>query len=528
MAFGRSSAYTFIVDFRSKCPHFRMMTEVEIRAAGLAVSQYGVDPVDVERLTNMVLDGRARGETITLFTLLEDEGLLGSQQVHDLRFGLDQTRIDPHAAPPPGDVDLRRLKRLGDYRVLRLLGEGGMGAVFLAFNEPEQKQVALKVLSSDMSRQQSNLDRFLREAKSGALLNHPNIVRNLASGKDRPTGLHFIVLEYVDGETAQHWLEHLGRLKVGDAFHIILDIARALEYAHSRNIIHRDIKPGNILIAESGLSKLSDLGLAKRLDEVSNLTQTKQGFGTPYYMPYEQAINAKSADARSDIYALGSTLYHLVTGEVPFSGDNPMEIVDKKAVGFFLPASAVADEIPDSVDRILTRMMARDPADRYQTASEVIVDLERAKLAAGVLSFVSSDKAMRDPHIRQRLTTPAPATLADLQQPRAKDEVDDLWFVRYRNSEEKWVKAKLTRKSIVERWRAKRFGEDAGVSGSASGPFLPLRDVFAEINPETKSGSKRKAGATPAPPKTRFWKLVSAVAGFIAIVVALVIWRLTR
>ncbi len=506
-----------------------MMTEVEIRAAGLAVSQYGVDPVDVERITNMVLDGRARGEQITLFTLLEDEGLLASQQIHDLRFGLDQTHIDPHAAPPPGDVDLRRLKRLGDYRVLRLLGEGGMGAVFLAFNETEQKQVALKVLSSEMARQHTNLDRFLREAKSGTILNHPNIVRNLASGKDRATGLHFIVLEYVDGETAQHWLEQQGRLKVGDAFHIILDIARALEYAHSRSIIHRDIKPGNILIAESGLAKLSDLGLAKRLDEVSNLTQTKQGFGTPYYMPYEQAINAKSADARSDIYALGSTLYHLISGEVPFSGDNPMEIVDKKAVGFFLPASAVAEGIPDAVDRILTRMMARDPGDRYQTASEVIVDLERAKLAAGVLSFVSSDKAMRDPHIRQRLTTPAQATLADLQQPRTKEEVDDLWFVRYRNKEGKWAKAKLSRKSIVERWRAKRLGDDAGVSGSASGPFLPLREVFAEIEPESKSASKRGASRRAKKPDPRYWWFVGGgAAGLFLIVVAIAIWWMSR
>src|SRR6476620_11101289 len=101
-----------------------MLTEVEIRAAGLAVSQYGVDPIDVERITDMLRDGRARGEQITFFSLLEEEGLLGTQQVHDLRFGLDQTRIDPAGSPPPGDVNLRKLKRLADYRILRLLGEG--------------------------------------------------------------------------------------------------------------------------------------------------------------------------------------------------------------------------------------------------------------------------------------------------------------------------------------------------------------------------------------------------------------------
>jgi serine/threonine protein kinase len=507
-----------------------MLTEVEIRAAGLAVTQFGVDPVEVERITNMVLDGRARGESVTLFSLLEEEGLLGGQQVQDLRFGLDQTRIDPHASPPPGDIDLRKLKRLGDYRILRLLGEGGMGAVFLAFHEIEQKQVALKVLSSEMARQQSNLDRFLREAKSGSLLNHPNIVRNLASGKDRATSLHYIVLEYVDGETAQHLLEKQGRLKVGDAFHIILDIARALEYAHSRSIIHRDIKPGNILVAESGLAKLSDLGLAKRLDAASNLTHANQGFGTPYYMPYEQAVNAKMADVRSDIYALGATLYHLVTGEVPFGGENAMEIVEKKEVGFFPPASAVVADMPEAVDRILARMMARQPADRFQTASEVIVDLERSNLPAAVLSFVSSDKALQDPHIRQRLTAPAQPTLADLQLARSKNEpVVDHWFVRYRNDEDKWAKVKLPRKDIVERWRAKKFGADAGVSGSVGGPFLPLREVFSEIDSDAKAAARRRLPGLPARSDPRFWWIVgSAVAGALTATALVVSWFLMR
>lgn len=498
-----------------------MLTEVEIRAAGMAVSQFGVDPIDVERVTQMVLDGRARGEAVTFFSLLENEGLLETDQVHDLRFGLDQTRIDPLAVPPPGDVDLSKLKRLGDYRILRLLGEGGMSAVFLAFHETEHRQVALKVLSSEMARQQSTLDRFLREGKSGALLNHPNIVRNLSYGKDRITGLHFIVLEYVAGDTAQSILERQGRLKVGDAFHIILDIARGLEYAHSRKIIHRDIKPANILVAETGLSKLSDLGLAKNLDEVSNLTQTKQGFGTPYYMPYEQALNAKSADVRSDIYALGATLYHLVTGEVPFSGSNAMEVVEKKENGFFPPAGAIVSTIPEAVDRILIRMMARKPEDRYQTASEVIVDLQRTNLAAPMLSFVSSDKALRDPHIRQRMMSATETTLADLNQSPPKTDPEDRWFVRYRKEDGRWAKVKLSRKEIVRRWQKGRFGNDAGVSGVASGPFLPLREVFAEIGP--KGPKREEPVATPDRQLRRV-----AIASLVAIAIAVSIWLAIR
>src|SRR5262249_31853657 len=148
--------------------------------------------------------------------------------------------------------------------------------------------------------------------------NHPNIVRCIEVGQDEPTGKHYLILEYVEGPSAQALLERQGRLPIGDAVHLILDVARALEHAHSRNGIHRDIKPDNILLTPSGVAKLADLGLAKRTDEASNLTALRQGFGTLLYIPCEQAFNAKQADCRSDIYALGATLYHLVAGEVPF------------------------------------------------------------------------------------------------------------------------------------------------------------------------------------------------------------------
>src|SRR3954467_8642228 len=170
---------------------------------------------------------------------------------------MDDTHIDPSrpAAPPPagpaGD-----LRRLGHYRILRRLGEGGMGAVYLGYHEGNDAQVAIKVLGEALAGNQSYVDRFYREAKSGALLNHPNIVRSLAAGQDRATGKHYLVLEFVDGPSAQNLLDGQGRLAVGDAVHVALDVARALEYAHSRNFVHRDIKPDNILLAKSGLAKL--------------------------------------------------------------------------------------------------------------------------------------------------------------------------------------------------------------------------------------------------------------------------------
>jgi serine/threonine protein kinase len=160
---------------------------------------------------------------------------------------MDNTQIDSIAVPqgglPPSD-----LRNLGEYRLLRRLGEGGMGEVYLGFSERLGEQVAVKILADHLSSNQSYVDRFHREAKSGALLNHPNIVRTLNVGQDQATGKFYLVLEYVEGFSAHVLLDKQGKLAVGDAVHIALDVARALEHAHSRNIVHRDIKPDNILL----------------------------------------------------------------------------------------------------------------------------------------------------------------------------------------------------------------------------------------------------------------------------------------
>jgi serine/threonine-protein kinase len=294
-----------------------------------------------------------------------------------------------------------------------------------------------------------------------------------------------MVLEYVDGPSAEALLEERGRLSVGDAVHITLDIARALEHAHSRNIVHRDIKPTNILLTRSGVAKLSDLGLAKRIDETSHLTAMRQGFGTPYYMPYEQAVNAKNVDGRSDIYALGATLYHLVTGEVPFSARSPLEIIEKKGRGVFPPASSVFEGVPPILDRILERMMALRPSDRYQMASELIVELERAGLAAPVLSFVNLDVAMQDPVTRARLFSPAQATVPDLRglAGKATDNGNpDVWYLRYQDPKGRWCKAKATTQQIVQRLRKGILPEGAEACHEPQGEFRPLA-AYPELHP---------------------------------------------
>jgi serine/threonine-protein kinase len=279
-------------------------------------------------------------------------------------------------------------------------------------------------------------------------------------------------MEYVDGPSAQALLDRYGKLPIGDAVHLALDIAHALEHAQSRNIVHRDIKPENILITRTGVAKLADLGLAKQLNQASSLTATRQGFGTPYYMPYEQAINAKDADGRSDIYALGATLYHLVTGQVPFKGDNQVEILEKKEIGYYAPASLLNTQVPDELDRILDKMLARDPRDRYQTASELIVDLERSGLAVPVLSFVDRELALQDPVVRQRAAAIRQTTQPDMQRGAAAPP--RIWYLRYTNPAGKLCMAKATTRQVLQLLHKGRLNGMARAARSPKGPFRRL------------------------------------------------------
>ncbi|HVS40277.1 MAG TPA: serine/threonine-protein kinase [Gemmataceae bacterium] len=417
---------------------------------------------------------------------------------------MENTHLDP-ARPPRRPTDpLHDLSRLGEYRFLRRLGEGGMGAVYLGWKEGENVQVAVKILNDQLASSQSYIDRFRREAKSGKLLNHPNIVRTLDYGQDERTGKHYLVLEYVDGPSANALLDRFGRLPIGDAVHIALDIARALEHAHSRSIIHRDIKPDNILITRAGVAKLADLGLAKRTDETSHLTSTRQGFGTTAYMPYEQAVNARSADGRSDIYALGATLYHLVVGAAPFPGESHLDVVEKKRLGDFPPAAAIQPDIPPLLDAILARMMARLPRDRYQTASELIVDLEKSQMSAAIPTFADPELAMKDPWMQACMAASGEPTRLDPERPPdtpepSPAEVEDLWVVRFRNRAGRVCRTRATTEQITARLRRGRLPEHIVARRESHVVFHPLAH-FSEFR-ELWKARKIKRSAPPADPK---------------------------
>lgn len=531
-----------------------MLNDSEKRAVHLAVSRFGVDGKKVQHLLQRFQQARGRGETVELVALMLQEKLLSDAQVHELRQGLDAAHGSPglygdiHAAatvlpadgaPPAEDDSIQDLKSLGEYRILRRLGGGGMGSVFLGYQEGQNRQVALKVLSPGLAKSPAMVDRFYREARSGAHLNHPNIVRNLSVAQDKAAGLHYLVLEYVDGPSALELLDKQGHLAVGDAVSIALDISRALEHAHSRNIVHRDIKPGNILITRAGVAKLADMGLAKRMDESSHLTLARQGFGTPYYMPYEQAMNARTADSRSDIYALGATLYHLLVGEVPFPGDNSIEIVDRKAQGGFTAASEVNAKVPAALDSILERMMARKPEDRYQTASEVIVDLERTGLAPRVPGFADPDQALQDPVVRQRLSAAGLSTQPELDLPKSDPprtaEKVEFWYVRYQDRKGQSHKVRLSAAQIQKRLQEGKLPKQAEVATQPQGAYRPL-ESYPQFRskpeaPARKEKVERNGQLTVAEEETRRRRLLWLLIGGIAVtllLVAVTIWMLLR
>lgn len=454
---------------------------------------------------------------------------------------MDATHPDFPAPLPPATSDpLQELSSLGEYRILRLLGEGGMGSVYLGYHEGRGQQVALKVLADNLVSNRGYIERFYREARSAALLNHPHIVRGFAVGQDTTTGKHYLVLEYVDGPSAQALLEQYGRLPVGDCVRLAVDIARALEHAHSRNIVHRDIKPDNILISQAGIAKLADLGLAKRIDELSHLTGQRQAFGTSYYMPYEQAMSAKSVDGRSDIYALGATLYHLLTGEVPFPGDNHLEVIDKKERGEYTPASAVCAEATPELDRILSRMLARQPRDRYQTAAELLYDLQRSGLAAATYSFLDSPPSvpggkpaagwvsdneptkpeLEAPTWEERDNPKPPQSVSPVPGKRSGEIVPsvatEMWFLRLRDEAGRLRLVKATTYQIVLRLDKGHIPATTLASRQADGQFQPLYE-YAEFRSATGNGRKqvksgRKAASTGTAHPVR-WLLAGALLG---------------
>ncbi len=262
---------------------------------------------------------------------------------------------------------------LGGYRLVERLGQGGMATVYKAYESKLGRYVAIKVLPQFFARDPNFMRRFQREAKAVAQLSHPNIVPIHNYGEQGEFA--YIAMQYVEGGTLKH--EHDKQLEPEEALRLLLPVIRALDYAHERGIVHRDIKPGNILLNEDGWPLLADFGLARMAEASVKLTGTGVGVGTPMYMSPEQGQGLE-VDRRTDIYSLGIVLYELLTGDVPFKADTPMAVVVKHMTAAMPMPREVNPEIPEELEQIILKATAKNPENRYQTAAAMAAALKEA------------------------------------------------------------------------------------------------------------------------------------------------------
>ena len=258
------------------------------------------------------------------------------------------------------------------YEVIRSIGEGGMANVYLANDTILDRKVAIKVLRGDLSNDEKFIRRFQREALSVSNLSHPNIVEVYDVGEE--DGQYYIVMEYIEGKTLKQLLKKRETLTLPEVIDIMLQLTDGLAHAHESYIIHRDIKPQNIMILDNGLVKITDFGIAMALN-ATQLTQTNSVMGSVHYLPPEQA-NGKSATVKSDIYSLGILMYELITGSVPFKGDNAVEIALKHMKEKIPSIRKQNPTIPQSVENIVIKATAKNPRNRYDSVKEMHDDLE--------------------------------------------------------------------------------------------------------------------------------------------------------
>ncbi len=350
--------------------------------------------------------GARPGDDLPLFETSPADKFAPDQAPPKVRPGAITTEDGPRPAPSqqpgtksfdmaaPKEIDLTG-QTIAGYEVRRMLGAGGMGAVCLARQKSLDRDVALKILPGSLARNPEFLARFTREALSAAQLTHHNIVQVHDVGSD--SDIHFISMEYVSGENLGTMIRRDGKLALDDALGFVLQAARGLKYAHDRGIIHRDIKPDNLMVNEHGIVKIADMGLAKMTGQTdipssetpdpgqrthilkgasADITMKAVAMGTPAYMAPEQARDASSVDHHADQYSLGCTLYYLVAGKAPYSGSTAFEIISKHQTEPLPRLETFVRNVPAALTEIIGRMMAKNPADRYPGMQDVVRDLE--------------------------------------------------------------------------------------------------------------------------------------------------------
>jgi serine/threonine protein kinase len=373
--------------------------------------------------------------------------------------------LNAHAPP---------LQEIGDYEIVAKIAEGGMGTVYKARRKTDGLIVAIKIIPATAAKNAVLLQRFKREFEVARQLDHKNIVKAIEYCGNVATP--FLVMEYVEGESLGQKIERDGKLSEAESIKIMADVCQGLHRAHKQNMIHRDVKPDNVLIAPDGVAKLTDLGLVKDVEGELNLTRTGRGLGTPHFMAPEQFRNAKSADIRCDVYSLGATLYMMVTGKMPFDGCGPLDAWMKKSNSEFPAPKELEPSVSDRLDWAIRRAMSADPDLRPASCREFFEDITGAST-------------------RQSSTTTA--------------ALQDLWYMAYKDDEGAVHTVKGTAENIRKAYRDGLLGDAANIRAGRSkqGPFQPLktypefRDLV--IAPEVSIGPAESGGRSrPGGPST--------------------------
>jgi len=319
----------------------------------------------------------ASGEDVSLEKILLQKGFLTPAQVSSITQYIDENLSG---------------EKFGDFEILKKLGQGGMGSVYKARQISMDRLVALKFLPPHLASDRMYVERFYREARISAKVDHPNIVRGLAVGEI--DGQHYFAMEYVEGESLQDKIDKKGPLSLEETAKLMKQMAKAMIHAEEKGLVHRDIKPDNILITSEGMAKLVDLGLAKlSFAQMTRMTDTGTSMGTPYYMAPEQARDSSRADNRSDIYSLGITFYFALTGRVPYEGSSALEIMLKHETDPLPSLQKIKPDIPRSLSRIIEKMTEKKPEKRYQNAVQLLNDLNKVTLASPAKELPTKPKA---------------------------------------------------------------------------------------------------------------------------------------
>jgi len=322
-----------------------------------------ITPDELRAATDQQRQLAASGHERPISEILVDLGFLTRTQLQRLQGSND-------------DSGGRPAQQIPGYQILNKCGAGAMAVVYRAKQLSLNRTVAIKVLPRRLSKNAEFVERFYREGRAAAQLNHPNIVQAIDVGE--ANGYHYFVMEYVEGCTVYDELAQGKVYSEAEAVDIITQVARALQHAHERGFIHRDVKPKNIMLTKERVAKLADMGLAREATDVqAALAEAGRAYGTPYYIAPEQIRGEVDIDQRADLYSLGATFYHMVTGRVPFEGPTPSAVMHKHLKEPLTPPDHLNTSLSSGCGAMIEMLMAKNRDDRYPSAKELLVDLER-------------------------------------------------------------------------------------------------------------------------------------------------------